>query len=251
MGKLIPFTYIQGNSTLHLLDPRCKFFIICLISIFMISAHLLICILYFLILIVFLKKTGFKIFETLQSIKYFLVLLFFVFAAQSLTIQGDTVFSFFNISITKQGMTQGFLIAFKFFLIMLTGLLVAVTTKPSLVKNAVQWFLKPVPFIHEQRVGVMIGLSLKFIPLILKQANQISNARKARCGDLEKNPVKKIIGLVLPLLKKSFATADNLVFAMESRCYNEERTEPEFQPKGKEQAFIIGSIILCCAFVWF
>ncbi len=236
---------------MHLLDARCKFFTICIISISMMSAHLLICLLYFMILLVLLKNTGLNIFTTLNSIKYFLVLLFFVFAARSLTTKGDIIFSFFHMSITKQGLNIGFLIAFKFFLIMLSSLIISLTTKPSSVKGAVQWFLKPVPFIPEKRVGVMISLALKFMPLILKQANEISNARKARCGDLEKNPIKKITGLVLPLLKKTFWSADNLVFAMESRCYDDDRTDPEFKPSGQEKIFLACSFVLASSFVLF
>jgi len=248
---MIPFTYIEGDSILHQLDARCKFFIICIISIFMLSAKLPTSLLYFIILLFFLKNTGLNIFATLKSIKYFLLLLLFVFAARALTTQGDTLFSFFNISITKQGLNEGFLVAFKFFLIMLTGLIISLTTKPSSVKGAVQWFFKPVPFIPEKRVGVMISLALKFMPLILKQSREISNARKARCGDLEKNPVKKIIGLVLPLLKKTFLSADNLVLAMESRCYDDERTDPEFKPSGLENLFLAGSFFICLGFIWF
>jgi len=246
---MIPFTYIEGDSILHQLDTRCKFFIICIISIFMLSAKLPTSLLYFIILLFFLKNTGLNIFATLKSIKYFLFLLLFVFAARALTTEGETIFSFFNISITKQGLNEGFLVAFKFFLIMLTGLIISLTTKPSSVKGAVQWFFKPVPLIPEKRVGVMISLALKFMPLILKQSGEISNARKARCGDLEKNPVKKIIGLVLPLLKKTFLSADNLVLAMESRCYDDERTDPEFKPSGKENLFLAGSFFVCLGFV--
>ncbi len=247
----MPFTYIDGHSTLHSLDARCKLFIICIISISMLSAKLPVSLLYFMILLVFLKKTGLDIFATLKSLKYFLILLCFVFAARALTTQGGTLFSFFNISITKQGLHEGFLVVFKFFLIMLTGLIISLTTKPSSVKGAVQWFFKPVPFIPEKRVGVMISLALKFMPLILKQAKEISNARKARCSDLEKNPLKKIIGIVLPLLKKIFLSADNLILAMESRCYDDNRTDPEFNPSGQESLFLAGSFLICLGFIWF
>ena len=247
----MPFTYIHGISFLHMLDARCKFFTICLISISMLSAHLLMCLLYFGILLLFFKTTKLNFFKILNNIKYFLLVLFFVFTARSLTTPGDTIFSFFNLSITKQGINDGFLIAFKFFLIMLTGVIVSLTTKPSSVKGAAQWFLKPVPFVPEKRVGVMISLALKFMPLILKQANEISDARRARNSDLVKNPVKKIIGLVLPLLKKTFLSADNLVFAMEARCYDDDRTDPEFQPSGRELPFLICSLVLCFALVWF
>lgn len=217
---------------------------ICLISMSMLSAHLSACFFYFLILLFFFNKAGLNIFATLNSIKYFILLLFFIFIARALTVKGDILFSFYGMSITEQGLNEGILVAFRFFLVMLTGLLFSITTKPSSVKSAVQWFFKPIPFVPEKRVAVMISLSLGFMPVILKQAKEISDAQKARCSDLQKNPVKRITRLVLPLLKKTFLSADSLVLAMESRCYNDDRTDPEFLSSGKEIPFLIGSFII-------
>ena len=244
MAHLTPFTYRQGKSILHRLDVRCKFFIICLVSMSMLSAHLPACFFYFLMLLFFFKKAGLNIFATLSGIKYFILLLFLVFTARAFTVEGDIILSFYDISITKQGVGEGFIVAFKFLLVMLTGLLFSSTTQPSLVKAAVQWFLSPVPFVPEKRVAVMISLSLGFMPIIARQAKEISDAQKARCADLQKNPVKKIIRLVLPLLKKTFLSADSLVLAMESRCYNDDRTDPEFSPSGKEIYFLVGSFVV-------
>ena len=247
----MPFTYIEGDSLLHKLDARCKFFTICLISISMLYAHFLMCLLYSAVLFVFFKTLKIDILKILHSIKYFLLLLLFVVAARSFSTNGDTLFSVFNITVTKQGLGDGCFIAFKFFLIMLSSVIVSLTTKPSFVKSAVQWFLRPIPFIPEKRVSVMVSLALKFMPLLVKQANAISDARRARCGDLIKNPIKKIIGLVFPLLQKGFLSADNLVFAMEARCYDDNRTDPEFQPSGKEPVFLVCTIVLSAGFFWF
>jgi len=204
---------------------------------------------YFLILLFFLKKSGLDIFATLNSIKYFLLLLFFVFIARALVVKGDIIFSFYGISVTNQGVNEGFLVAFRFFLLMLTGLLFSSTTQPSSVKSAAQWFLKPVPFVPEKRVAIMISLALSFMPVIASQAKEISDAQKARCADLQKNPVKRIIRLVLPLLKKTFLSADSLVLAMESRCYSDDRTDPEFTPSGKEIPFLAGGLVISLAFI--
>jgi len=244
VADVTPFTYRQGDSVLHRLDVRCKFFSICIVSISMFYAGLPGIFLYFLILFFMFNKTGLNFFSTLSSMTYFLILLLFVFAARALTVKGEILFSFYTLSITNQGIYEGFLVAFKFFLVMMTGLLFSSTTKPSSVKGAVQWFLKPVPLVPEKRVAVMISLSLKFMPMILKLAKDISDAQKARCADLEKNPVKKIIRLALPLMKKTFRSADNLIFAMESRLYSDDRTDPEFSPSGKELYFLAAALIL-------
>ena len=97
----------------------------------------------------------------------------------------------------------------------------------------------------------MISLSLNFMPVILKQFNEISDAQKARCADLEKNPVKRIIRLVLPLLKKTFLSADSLIYAMESRCYSDDRTDPEFALSGNEASFLTGTIVISLCLVCF
>jgi len=216
----------------------------------LLSAHFFACCFYGLILFFFFKNCHLNMVTTLNHIKYFMLLLFFIFLARSLSLKGDILFSVYDLSITKQGLEEGISVALKFFLVMITGVLFSSTTKPSSVKNAVQWFLKPIPFIPEKRVAIMISLSMSFMPVILNQAREISEAHKARCGDFEKNPVKKIIRFVIPLLKKIFLSADHLVLAMESRCYSDDRTEPEFSPSGKEPYFLAGSMILSSSLVW-
>ena len=57
--------------------------------------------------------------------------------------------------------------------------------------------------------------------------------RHAR-GNLRKNPVRRLINLAWPLLKKTFQSADDLSLAMQARCYSENRTDPRFFPNGKE-----------------
>jgi len=165
--------------------------------------------------------------------------------------EGLPYFTLFGISVTKEGLLDGFLVAFKFLLIMLSGVLFSMTTQPNTIKSAVQWYLKPVPFIPEKRVAVMISLSLKFMPVILRQANEISDAQKARCGDLEKNPIKRINRLIIPLLKRIFLNADSLILAMESRCYTEDRTDPVFSPSGQEPYFLFGSCLIASGLFFF
>ena len=84
MAHLMPFTYRQGDSILHRLDVRLKFFIICLVSMSMLSAHLPAGFLYCLILLFFFKIADLKLFALLNSIKYFILLLCFVFIARAL-----------------------------------------------------------------------------------------------------------------------------------------------------------------------
>lgn len=189
--------------------------------------------------------------HTLKHLRYFILFLVFIILARGLTIPGDPLFSFYGTPISAQGLYQGGLVALRFFLVMVTGLLFSATTRSASLKNAAQWYLKPIPFVPEKRVAVMISLALGFLPLILQQAEETRNAIHSRCGNLEKNPVKRFTRLTLPLLKKTFLSADHLILAMEARCYSEDRTDPEFKPGGREAIFIIAGLgfWLCSLFL--
>jgi len=251
MANLTLFGYRHGHSDLHQLDPRLKFFMICLISLCMVKSGFYSSLFYFVILIFWFKITRISILDTIKGLGPFFILLFFVFIARAFSETGENLLAYYIISITRQGIVSGGSIAFKFFLIMLTGLIFSTTTSLSDVKNSIQWYLKPIPFVPEKRLSVMIGLSLGFIPLIFKLARQISDARRARCGDQIKNPIKKIIGLVLPLLKKIFTSADHIILAMESRAYTDDRTPPIFHPSGNESVFFICTLFIAMGLLFF
>lgn len=247
---MIPFAYRPGTTFIHHLDVRVKFVIICMLSICLVPAGILPSLLYMLILATCFSICRLNLARMLWQMKFFLMLLGFVFVSRWLTTPGDPLLSAFGITATKQGAVIGFLVTFKFLLVMTSGLLFCTTTRPSQVKGAVQWFLKPIPLIPEKRVAVMVSLSLAFMPVILKQAQKISDAQAARCGHLEKNPVKKIIRLVLPMMKKTFLSADSLALAMESRCYADDRTDPEFIPSGKEAYFLLAAGTLAAVLIF-
>ncbi len=242
MAILNPFIFKPGNSILHCLDTRCKFFLVCMVSLALLKADFTACFICLGILLFFIKQIKLKMWETLKHLRYFILFLVFILLTRALTIPGDPLVTLYEITISAQGLYQGSLVALRFFLVMVTGLIFSATTRSASLKNAAQWYLKPIPLVPEKRVGVMISLALRFLPLILQQAQETRNAVNSRCGNLQKNPVKRFIRITLPLLKKTFLSADHLILAMESRCYCEDRTDPEFEPSGKEAFFIIAGL---------
>ena len=108
----------------------------------------------------------------------------------------------------------------------LFGLLVTFTTRPSEIRAAVEWLLRPIPFIPHRQAATMIGLLVRFIPVILSQSAEQQEALRARSIESCKNPLRRITALCMPLLRRTFVTADRLASAMEARCYGTERTIP-------------------------
>ena len=223
----------------------------CLISIGILKALFPALAVISIVLVFMMLNAGIKPANSLSHIKYFLILLVFIFISRALTTPGEPLFSVFGLSVSSLGIKEGALISIRFLIIMLMGMIFSHTTNPSSIKSAAEWFLRPIPFIPEKRASLMIGLSIRFLPLIIEQTKQVSDAQKARCADNQKNPVKKIARLILPILRKTFQTADNLALAMESRCFSEDRTDPEFNKSGYEAKSLVVTILLVLILVRF
>jgi biotin transport system permease protein len=129
------------------------------------------------------------------------------------------------------------------FLVVLLGYLFIWSTYPSQVRVAVAWFLRPVPLIPEKKVATMLSLLMRFLPLILQEAKETTDAQRARCIENRKNPVYRFTKLAVPMLRRIFLRAEDLVLAMEARGYSENRTLPRLYSKKSDWlslAFVSG-----------
>lgn len=246
------FTFRSGKSPLHCLDVRYKAVMVCLLSLALLKTSGWGCLACFIVLLICIRSIGLSFRSVLKQLKLFILFLGAIFLVRCLVTPGDTLIERYGISVTRQGLEQGGLVTARFFLVMLTGLVFSATTRPASLKAAAQWFLKPVPFVPEKRVAVMISLSLRFLPLIFKQARETGDALRARCGDQSRNPFRRIFFQAMPLLKKTFTAADNLAMAMDARCYSEDRTDPSFGSGGgtsSERLFFIAGLLLCICLV--
>nr|WP_320193133.1 energy-coupling factor transporter transmembrane component T [uncultured Desulfobacter sp.] len=237
------FSYHAGTGLWHTLDVRCKCLLVCLLSLTVLKAGLPGTIICLCVLMGILKTLGLGPLKIVMQLKAFLLFLMLIFLCRWAGTAGDPMVTLYGISLTRQGFSSGSLVSLRFLAVMLLGLILTVTTRSMEIKAAVQWFLKPFPFIPEKRVAVMAGLALKFIPLILDNAGEVNHAVNARCGNLRKNPVRRLINLSWPMLKKTFQSADDLSLAMQARCYSENRTDPHFFPNGKEGWIVAMALI--------
>jgi energy-coupling factor transporter transmembrane protein EcfT len=95
-------------------------------------------------------------------------------------------------------------------------------TRPRELRDALIWLLKPIPFVPERRIGLMVSLTLHFFSLILDQAEEVRLAHKARLGDENKNPFRKARFLALPLLRRSFSEAEEVTIALAARGFRDD-----------------------------
>lgn len=222
MAQRIVLHYFPGNSPLHRWDARCKF-----LGLLMITATLL------------QSKTTWLIFDSgillglfilsqlplrrsLRDFRTWGIFLFVLLLLQAFFTPGTRVSVFPWLPVSKEGIRLGSFICWRLGLILSYSVLFTAVTRPRELQDAVIWFLKPIPFLHERRIGLMVSLTLRFFSLTLDQAEEVHLAHKARLGDQNRNPFRKVKFLALPLLRRSFSRAEDVTLALAARGFRDD-----------------------------
>ncbi|KLU60926.1 energy-coupling factor transporter transmembrane protein EcfT [Peptococcaceae bacterium CEB3] len=246
MAELNIFHYTPQKSIVHTMDGRIK--LLCMI-LFTIAAGLagrwLGLAVLTAVLCVALTSSKLPAKSLLSEMRYFLFLSGIVIVVNSFTVPGAPITGIPIHGLTWQGFTSGLLYAWRLLLIVLTCTILTGTTPLSQLKNAVEWYLRPIPLVPEARIATMFSLTLVLIPLIFDQAAEMLEAQKARCIEKRKNPLVRIKFLVFPLLLHTFMRADEMVLAMESRCYSEIRTKQVFRTTFTDWLLLIFTLSVC------
>ena len=261
MDKLILGRYIPGNSLIHRLDPRSKLLamIIYIIIIFWannVVTNLLM--LGFTLGVVFLSKIKLSFF--LNGVKPMIGIILFTTLFQMFFAQGGSpIFRLGIITITDLGLSQAILIFMRFVLIIFFSTLLTLTTTPLSLSDAVESLLKPLTRfkVPAHEIGLMLSLSLRFVPTLMDDTTRIMNAQKARGVDFGEGnlvqKVKSIIPILIPLFASSFKRADALAIAMEARGYQggEGRTKYRQLDWQLKDSFAVSSVLILGILLFF
>ncbi len=237
----------QNSSLLHRIDARFKVAILLLLSTSSIYSGFtgLSVLLIAQVLIVYAAPIS--VIKLIRELKIFFIFLGFVFCARALSTPGEKLFRIdflhMGLMVTQQGVLSGALICFRLFLVVMLGYLFIWSTFSSQIRAAVAWYLKPVPWIPEKRVAFMLSLLIRFLPMIVQEAREISDAQRARCIENRKNPVYRFVKVAVPMIRKIFLRAEDLVLAMEARGYSENRTLPHLYSK-KSDWFLFAFVVI-------
>ena len=227
MNNMILGRYIPGNSIIHQLDPRGKLlsmflFIFLLFWANNIQTNVLLFAFVFGLMYITRISVAFYV-KGLKSMIFIIAFttLFQLFA----TSQGTVLYHWWFFRVTDQGLMQAAIIFCRFLLIIFYSTVLTVTTTPLSLADAVEKILTPFKIIkvpaHE--IGLMLSMSLRFVPTLVDDTNRIMNAQRARGVDFgEGNLLKKIrsfIPILIPLFASSFKRADALAIAMDARGY--------------------------------
>ena len=227
MDNMILGRYIPGNSIIHRLDPRSKLVaMILLIMIVFWANNPITNLILFVVTGIFVALSEVPLSFFIKGLRSMFFLIAFTTLFQLFFISGgDVLFEMGFIKITSQGIEQAGIIFCRFVLIIFFSTLLTLTTMPLSLATAVESLLGPlkrfkVP-VHE--IGLMLSMSLRFVPTLMDDTIRIMNAQKARGVDFgEGNIIQKVkamIPILIPLFATSLKRADSLATAMEARGY--------------------------------
>ncbi|HFI0694911.1 TPA: energy-coupling factor transporter transmembrane protein EcfT [Streptococcus suis] len=227
MDKLILGRYIPGNSILHRLDPRSKLLAMFafLLMIFwannLVTNLLLIAFVFGLVMLSRIRLSFF-----INGLKPMIGIILFTTFFQVFFTPGATIlWEFWIFKLSVEGLQQAGIIFVRFILIIFFSTLLTLTTTPLSLADGIESGLAPlkrlkVP-VHE--IGLMLSMSLRFVPTLMDDTTRIMNAQRARGVDFNEGnliqKVKSVIPILIPLFASSFKRADALATAMEARGY--------------------------------
>ena len=247
MAELNVLGFHTGDSVLHKLDVRFKLLFLVAISLSSLKAFVPSLSLLTLVMMVALISAGLPLKTALKDLHYVFLLLLFVFLARSLSVPGSPVVEFKAVSVTREGLYEGAIVCWRLVIVIMTGLSFILTTRSSEIKAAVEWMLKPFPWVPAKRIAIMLSLIVRFIPVIFEQAQKTAEAQRARGVENRKNPVYRLKMFGIPLMRRIFERADKLALAMEARCYSENRTDSLLSSGVRD--WIALSCVVCLCFI--
>jgi energy-coupling factor transport system permease protein len=252
------FNYLRGNSFFHQMDPTWKlawdFMMVILIILSFDIRYSAALFAYVVFLILFIARIPLG--QYLRTISFFVVIGLFIAFWQSVynAYGGTLLLAIGPLKITREGLSSGFGIFFRFMAIVSAAIIFTLTTDPArMVESLVQIIRIP------NRIGYMLYAALRYIPLYENEAQIIVNAHQIRGvgqgGKGLRGRFKLTWSMIVPLLVSGLRRAQISALAMDSRgfgAYEKRTVLTDIQIPTSNKVFVgIHLLILLAAFYYF
>ena len=220
--------YFPGDSVLHRMDSRIKLILVVAVIVLIFLVHTLIgnlVVFAFLLFTIILAQV--KVIFVLRGLKplWFIILLTFILNTFFYS-GGTELFSWWIIRVSQEGLISALRLAVRLVFLITATTMLTLTTSPIALTDALERLMKPLKLIrfpvHE--LAMMMTIALRFIPTLLEETDKIMKAQTARGAEFDSGNILKraagMVPLLVPLFVSAFRRADELAFAMESRCYH-------------------------------
>jgi len=218
----IALHYFPENSVLHRWDARCKFFGLLIITATLLQSRMTWLTFDSILLIGLLILSRLPLRQFFRDFWFWAIFLLALFLFQAFSTPGARISAFRWLPVSGDGVRLGAITSWRLGLILGYAVLFTAITRPREIQDVLIWLLKPVPFLPARRIGLMVSLTIHFFAVILDQAEEVRLAHNARLGDQNKNPLRRVKFLALPLLRRSFSRAEDVTLALAARGFRDD-----------------------------
>ena len=219
--------YYPADSVIHRLDPRVKFAgtVLFIVTLFLFKTFWgFIPVILALGTVVAISKIPPKF--IFKGMKPMLFLLIFMVVINILTTKGDVLWSWWKISVTREGLKNAGFMGLRLTLLVTGSSLMTYTTTPTSLTAGMERIFAPLKIVkfpvHD--IAMMMSIALRFIPILLEETDKVMKAQQARGADFESGGLirraKAMLPILVPLFVSAFRRAGDLAQAMEARCYH-------------------------------
>lgn len=219
--------YFPGDTIIHRLDPRTKMLSLVAYFIALFSAKGFLSMGFMaLVLAMCVALSKIRPAAMFKGMKPLLFIVIFTGILNLFYTDGRVIVQWWIFRITVEGVERTILMTVRILLLVGSTFLLTYTTSPLQLTDGLERMLGPLKKIrfpvHE--LAMMMNIALRFVPLLIEEADKIMSAQRARGADFDTGGLvrraKALLPVLVPLFVSAFNRADELATAMECRCYH-------------------------------
>jgi len=233
LGHVTIGQYLPTGSLLHRLNPRLKLcmgllLIVAVISCSSLIGQAILLAAVFAGLVLARISLRFAI-AGLRPMALFLLLLaaLQVFAIPRYAANATVIWQWSFLTMTDRSILAGILLIARFAISMLGLSLLSFSTTTTELTHGVEHLLRPLQKLglpaHE--LALVVNIAIRFLPILAKETERLMKAQASRGADFGRGGrnfvrrTRSFLPLLVPLFLASLRRAENLIEAMEARCY--------------------------------
>lgn len=233
LGRVTIGQYLPTGSMMHRFDPRAKLLMALLLITAVIVSHSLLGLMMLLVAVLMgLAWARIPLRFALAGLRPMLPFLLFlaslqVFAIPQYATGGTVIWRWGILTMTDRGLLAGVLLITRFSIMVLGLSLFSFSTTTTELTHGIEHLLRPLQALglpaHE--FALVVNIAIRFLPILAEEAERLMKAQASRGADFghgQRNLIKrtrKLLPLLVPLFLVSLRRADELIEAMEARCY--------------------------------
>ncbi|MCX8103116.1 MAG: energy-coupling factor transporter transmembrane protein EcfT [Candidatus Bipolaricaulota bacterium] len=231
--------YQPKDSFLHKLDPRtkiCAALVLAIAVFFLHSPWDYLIFAGFILLAVIAGQIGF--WPLVRAVQALTVLIGLSALLQLFGAPGNPIWQWGPLKISDEGLRVGAMLSARLIFFGLISAILGVTTSALQLADGLEGVLLPLARLRVpvRGLALMFSVSLRFVPLILDEADMITKAMRARGIDPFEGSIaeraRKIVGVLVPLLRNTLLRAEALAEAMAARGYDPDQPRTRlYQPQ--------------------